>query len=72
VFAGLIGALALGSALAFGLGAATSPVSSWGAYPKGQENKAQLKRELKLGKERVKQEAEKIKEENPARSTLTL
>ena len=34
-----------------------------GAYAKGQENKEQLKRELGLGKERAKREAEKIEEE---------
>jgi Mechanosensitive ion channel, conserved TM helix len=63
-YAGLIGALALGSALAFGLGGRDVAAQLLqGAYAKGQENKAQLKRELELGKERAKQEAEKIKDD---------
>ena len=63
-YAALLGALALGSALAFGLGGRDVAAQMLqGAYAKGQENKEQLKRELELGKERAKREAEKIKEE---------
>lgn len=63
-YAALIGALALGSALAFGLGGRDVAAQMLqGAYEKGQENKEQLKRELELGKERAKREAEKVKEE---------
>ena len=63
-YAALIGALALGSALAFGLGGREVAAQMLqGAYAKGQENKEQLKRELELGKERAKREAEKVKEE---------
>nr|MBA3565747.1 hypothetical protein [Actinomycetota bacterium] len=63
-YAALIGALALGSALAFGLGGRDVAAQMLqGAYAKGQENKEQLKRELELGKERAKREAEKVKEE---------
>jgi hypothetical protein len=64
-YAGLIGALALGSALAFGLGGrdVASRVLE-GAYATGQENKEQLKRDLDLGKDRAKQEAERIKDEH--------
>lgn len=63
-YAGLIGALALGSALAFGLGGRDVAAQLLqGAYAKGQENKVQLKRELELGKERAKQAAEKIKDD---------
>ena len=63
-YAGLIGALALGSALAFGLGGRDVAAQMLqGAYAKGQENKEQLKRDLELGKERAKREAEKLKEE---------
>lgn len=63
-YAALIGSLALGSALAFGLGGRDVAAQMLqGAYAKGQENKEQLKRELELGKERAQQEAEKVKEE---------
>ena len=63
-YAALIGAIALGSALAFGLGGRDVAARMLeGAYAKGQENKEQLKRELELGKERAKREAEKVKEE---------
>lgn len=63
-YAALLGSLALGSALAFGLGGRDVAAQMLqGAYTKGQENKDQLKRELELGKERAKQEAERIKEE---------
>ena len=63
-YAALLGSLALGSALAFGLGGRDVAAQMLqGAYAKGQENKDQLKRELELGKARAKQEAERIKEE---------
>ena len=63
-YAALLGSLALGSALAFGLGGRDVAAQMLqGAYTKGQENKDQLKRELELGKERAKQEAERIKEQ---------
>ena len=63
-YAALLGSLALGSALAFGLGGRDVAAQMLqGAYAKGQENKEQLKRDLELGKERAKREAEKIKEE---------
>jgi hypothetical protein len=63
-YAGLIGSLALGSALAFGLGGREVAAQMLqGAYAKGQENKEQLKRDLEVGKERTKREAEKVKDE---------
>jgi Conserved TM helix len=63
-YAALLGALALGSALAFGLGGRDVAAQMLqGAYAKGQENKEQLKQEFELGKERAKREAEKVKEE---------
>ena len=63
-YAGLIGSLALGSALAFGLGGRDVAAQMLqGAYEKGQENKEQLKRDLELGKERAKREAERVKGE---------
>jgi hypothetical protein len=63
-YAGLIGSLALGSALAFGLGGRDVAAQMLqGAYAKGQENKEQLRRDLELGKERAKREAERVKDE---------
>ncbi len=63
-YAALIGALALGSALAFGLGGRdVAGQLLQGAYEEGQANKEELKRDLDLGKERARQEAEKLKEE---------
>jgi hypothetical protein len=63
-YAGLIGSLALGSALAFGLGGREVAAQMLqGAYAKGQENKEQLKRDLEVGKERTRREAEKVKDE---------
>ena len=50
----LLGAVALGSALAFGLG---------GAYQKGQQNKEQIKQDLARGKEQAQQEAQQRKDE---------
>jgi Conserved TM helix len=57
-YAGLIGALALGSALAFGLGGrdvAARMVE--GAYATGQQKKEEFRRDLQLGIERAKVEA---------------
>jgi hypothetical protein len=63
-YAGLIGSLALGSALAFGLGGRDVAAQMLqGAYARGQESKEQLKRDLELGKERAKREAERVKDE---------
>lgn len=61
-YAGLIGAIALGSALAFGLGGrdvAARMLES--AYTKGQANKEQFKRDLETGISRGKTEAERLK-----------
>lgn len=58
-YAALIGAVALGSALAFGLGGrdvAAKMLSD--AYDKGQENKDQVKRDAQLGKERGQEQAQ--------------
>lgn len=63
-YAGLIGALALGSALAFGLGG--RDVASRmleGAYTTGQQKKEEFKRDLEKGMERAKSEAEAKVEE---------
>jgi len=63
-YAGLIGAIALGSALAFGLGGRdVAREMLQGAYEKGQENKEQFKRDLEQGVSRAKEEAGRMKEE---------
>ena len=63
-YAGLIGAIALGSALAFGLGGRdVAREMLQGAYQKGQENKEQFKRDLDQGISRAKEEAKSLKEE---------
>ena len=63
-YAGLIGAIALGSALAFGLGGRdVAREMLQGAYEKGQENKEQFKRDLDKGVSRAKEEVEAKKSE---------
>ena len=63
-YAGLIGALALGSALAFGLGGRDVAAQMLqGAYVRAQANREQLKRDLEIGKARAKAEAEKVKDD---------
>ena len=63
-YAGLIGAIALGSALAFGLGGREVAGNMLqGAYEKGQANKEEFKRDLDEGVSRAKEEAEAKKEE---------
>jgi hypothetical protein len=62
-YAGLIGAIALGSALAFGLGGRdVAREMLQGAYEKGQENKEQFKQDLDEGLSRAKEEASNMKE----------
>ena len=59
-FAATIGALALGLALAFGLGG--RPVAQRmleDAYQKGQEQRGQVKRDLQTGRERGQEQAER-------------
>lgn len=68
-YAGLIGAIALGSALAFGLGGReVAREMLQGAYQKGQEHKDEFKRDLDLGMSRAKDEAKTMKEEQTASS----
>jgi hypothetical protein len=62
-YAGLVGAIALGTALAFGLGGReVARELLQGAYEKGQENKEQFKQDLDQGLSRAKQEADGMKE----------
>lgn len=62
-YAGLIGAIALGSALAFGLGGRdVAREMLQGAYQKGQENKEQWKSDLDQGVARAKDELQSARE----------
>jgi hypothetical protein len=62
-YAGLIGAIALGSALAFGLGGRdVARELLQGAYEKGQENKEQFRRDLDQGMSRARDEVQSAKE----------
>ncbi len=55
-YAALLGAIALGSALAFGLGGRDVAAQMLpGAYDKGRENSDQFKRDLDRGKERAQE-----------------
>ena len=63
-YAGLIGAIALASALAFGLGGRDVAARMLeGAYQAGQQNREQIKRDVQQGKERAQQEAQEKKDE---------
>jgi Conserved TM helix len=63
-YAGLIGAIALGLALAFGLGGReVAGRMLQGAYEKGQANKEQFKRDLDQGVTRAREEAQSKKAE---------
>jgi len=64
-YAALIGAIALGSALAFGLGGRdVAREMLMGVYEQGQQNKGQWKSELDQGVERAKAEAQKQTDSN--------
>ena len=57
-YAAIMGAIALGAALAFGLGGREVAARMLeGAYQKGVENRDQVKQDLQLGKERAQREA---------------
>jgi hypothetical protein len=62
-YAALLGAIALGSALAFGLGGREVAARMLeGAYQKGQENREQFRSDLDLGIRRARADAETVKE----------
>ena len=68
-YAALLGAAALAMALAFGLGGrevAAQMLSD--AYSKGQEQRGQVRRDMELGKERGKQDAQRAKQEAEQRT----
>jgi hypothetical protein len=69
-YAALIGALALGSALAFGLGGREVAAEMVrGAYEQGQANKEQFARDAAMGKERAHAEVEQKRDELNANSS---
>jgi Mechanosensitive ion channel, conserved TM helix len=62
-YAGLLGAIALGTALAFGLGGREVAAQMLqGAYEKGRENVDQAKDDLATGRERAKSELQDMKD----------
>ena len=62
-YAALLGAIALGSALAFGLGGRDVARQILdGAYQKGQENKEQYRQEFQEGKERAREQMDEAKD----------
>ena len=62
-YAVLLGSLGLGMALAFGLGGReTAAQLVSGAYDKGQEQKGQVKQDMRTGKERGEQQAQQAKD----------
>jgi hypothetical protein len=62
-YAALLGAIALGSALAFGLGGREVAARMLeGAYQKGQENREQFRSDLDRGIQRARSDAETVKE----------
>jgi small-conductance mechanosensitive channel len=62
-YAVLLGSLGLGMALAFGLGGReTAAQLVSGAYDKGQEQKGQVKQDMRVGKERGEQQAQQAKD----------
>ena len=69
-YAAIWGAVALGAALAFGLGGRDVAARMLeGAYEKGQANKEQYKQELAQGKERAKQEADRVRDQAQSSGT---
>jgi hypothetical protein len=68
-YAALIGGVFLAMALAFGLGGREVAGQMLGdAYTKGQEQRGQVKRDMQLGKERGKQDAQRAKDEAKQRT----
>ena len=62
-YAALLGAIALGSALAFGLGGRqVAERMLEGAYSSAQQNKGQWKRDLDQGLQRGREDAQRVKE----------
>jgi hypothetical protein len=69
-YAGLIGAIALGTALAFGLGGRdVAREMLQGAYEKGQENKEQFRRDLDEGMTRAREEVRSARDDLSSQDT---
>jgi hypothetical protein len=65
-YTALIGALALGLALAFGLGGREVAAEMLrNAYQKGQEQKGQVKADMQKGKARAQEQAQGLKQDRP-------
>jgi hypothetical protein len=63
-YASLMGAIALGMALAFGLGGRDVAARMLeGAYATGLQSREQIKQDLRQGRERAKEEAERVRSE---------
>jgi Conserved TM helix len=61
-YASLLGAIALGMALAFGLGGREVAARMLeGAYQAGQQNREQIKQDLRQGRERTAEEADRMR-----------
>ena len=61
-YAALIGAIALGMALAFGLGGRDVAARMLeDAYRKGQQSRADIRRDLEVGKQRARMDAERVR-----------
>jgi hypothetical protein len=68
-YAALIGGVFLAMALAFGLGGREVAGRMLAdAYEKGQEQRGQVRRDIELGKERGKRDAERAKDEAQQRT----
>jgi hypothetical protein len=68
-YAALLGAIALGSALAFGLGGrAVAERMLEGAYANAQENKQQWKRDADQGMARAREDADELRDRVDART----
>ena len=65
----LLGSVALGAALAFGLGGRDVAARLLNqAYSKGQENKDQVKQDMQLGKDRAQDQAQAAKDKADSQS----
>jgi hypothetical protein len=68
-YGALLGAIALGAALAFGLGGRDVAAQMLqGAYDRGRENSGQFRRELELGRQRARTQAEALRDSNSSLS----
>jgi hypothetical protein len=69
-YAAVIGAIALGAALAFGLGGREVAARMLeGAYQKGQDSREQVKRDVQQGKERAQQAVDEKRQEMQTSTT---